>query len=208
MAPRSTKPLYKQTNGIGGRAMVSNILSVFDQATDADIIAGQLWYKEAFDVAQQCALLSNRQVEACAVAIAHLSPQVKWEDNVAFALALATPGAPSYQAPRVPGTAGLTHQNWRKAYQALYLSDDPLGEMTPGIKTHAFAHNILGHTEYVTVDSWAMRIAGVDYRYINRVGVYAGVSNAYTKAAQAVGVEPSEMQAITWVAAHNPKDKS
>jgi len=205
---RKRPPLYKQTNGIGGRAMVSNILSVFDQATDADIIAGQLWYKEALDIAHQCALLSNRQLEASAVAIAHLSPQVRWEDNVAFALALATPGAPADRAPRVPGTAGVTHANWRRAYHALHHSPDPLGEMTPGIKTHAFAHNILGHTDYVTVDSWAMRIAGVDYKHINRAGVYAGVSNAYRNAARTVGIEPSEMQAITWVAAHTLKGKS
>lgn len=198
------KPLYKQTNGVGSRAMLENVLDVFSRAGNEHYDAGLTWYDAAHDVAQSMSTLSGRPVEACAVALAHLSPQVAWDENVRLGLALAGPeGEFSTPTPTPDRAAQVTHTNWRKAYRALYMQDDPLGMMTPGIKTHAFAHNILGHGDYVTLDTWALRIAGVDYRYIKRVGVYVGVSNVYRKAAELCGVQPMQMQAITWVTAHD-----
>ncbi|WKW86174.1 hypothetical protein SEA_JONJAMES_202 [Gordonia Phage JonJames] len=199
------KPLHKQA-GIGSRAMVANILEMYSRATTDDIMAGMVWYKDARTVAEVVADISGQSIESAAVAIAHLSPQMSWDDNVAYALALAEPDSRYDETPnnRAAGArSGCMYASWKRAYRALYWSETPLADMTPSIKTHAFAHNILGDTHYVTIDSWAMRIAGMSNpERIKRVGVYAGLSDAYRRAAAIVGVEPSEIQAITWVAAH------
>lgn len=198
------KPLHKQTNGVGSRAMLSNILDVFSRATNDHYEAGMVWYDDAHRVAQSMSEVSGRPVESCAVALAHLSPQVAWPENVRLGLAMAAPESEYLYPTRAENRAAqVTYANWRKAFKSMYWDDTPLDNMTPNIKTHSFAHNILGHMDYVTLDTWAFRIAGVDYRYAKRVGVYAGLANVYSKAAHMMGIEPAQMQAITWVTAHD-----
>lgn len=201
---QTRKPLYKQTNGIGSRAMLANVLDVFARASNDHYEAGMVWYDAANRVAHTMSELSGRPVESCAVALAHLSPQVAWSENVRLGLAMAAPESEYLYPTRAENRAAqVTYANWRKAFKAMYWSDNPLDEMTPNIKTHSFAHNILGHMDYVTLDTWAFRIAGVDYKYVKRAGVYSGMSTVYSTAAKLCGIEPAQMQAITWVTAHD-----
>ena len=79
-------------------------------------------------------------------------------------------------------------------------SDNPLGTFG-GPKTRAFARNISGDREAVTVDVWACRVAGIDETKLSRVGVYEAVAQAYRDAASVKGVDPATMQATTWVTA-------
>jgi hypothetical protein len=59
----------------------------------------------------------------------------------------------------------------------------------------------------VTVDVWAVRVAlGTRpdaEQCLTRVGVYDALEHCYRLAAQRAGVDPTTMQATTWIVARN-----
>jgi hypothetical protein len=73
-----------------------------------------------------------------------------------------------------------------------------------GPKVSAFWLNICGNLDVVTVDTWAVRAAGItDDREaqltLNRKGGYERVAAAYQDVAREVGVLPAELQAAVWL---------
>lgn len=176
-------------------AYVDNILAVWDRATPAVREAGATWYGEAREAALTLAAQSGRSLDCAAAVIAHMSPRTTWARNVAGAAAVLLTG-------EAPGCIGA---NVARALAAVE-SDDPLSTIN-GPKTRAFAANILGDTDAVTVDVWALRIATgthtADEKILSRKGGYATVAAAYREAAALVGVSPATMQAATWIVARN-----
>jgi hypothetical protein len=85
--------------------------------------------------------------------------------------------------------------------QSAIDSDAPLSTVK-GNKTKAFAANLLGDTEAVTVDVWAIRTAlghtvrGDEVKY---AGVYDAIADAYRAAALVLGVSAPSVQAVCWV---------
>lgn len=186
--------------GAGGtRATVDRIMKVWSARTDADVERGVRWYGED-STAHLTALvkLGAPSREHAASVISHLSPRTTWSRNLAGAYAMVGDG---FDAAR---EVGCIEANARRAESALH-SDDPLGTLN-GPKTKRFAWNLLGIRTAVTVDVWAARIAFGDSiedpeLILSRVGVYEAVEHAYRLAARRAGVDPTTMQATTWIVA-------
>ncbi len=183
--------------GTSTRATVDRIVGIWELATPSDVEAGATWYADAHDVVDAIvAARPDLSREHAAAVIAHLSPRTPWGRNVAGAMALVTTGS-------APGCLGA---NVRRASNALE-SSNPLGTLK-GPKIRRFALNILGDREAVTVDVWAARVA-LGERFddpellLSRVGVFDAVEHAYRLAARRVGVDPTTMQATTWIVARN-----
>lgn len=171
------------------RAMVANILDTFDGSSVEDTIAGLAWYPAARAIAEDIADATGVTVVQAVGIIAHLSPRTRWVDNVHRAWLIATTGT----------CPGLT-RNRDKAVQAS-VTDDPYLTFGEGAhKTKAFFANICGDTGRVCVDTWAARVAGVEGQDLSSRAVYLAIQDAYVAAAYARGINPREMQAITWCA--------
>ena len=177
--------------GVSHQTIVRRILATFDRATAADVEAGATWYGEAQTLAADLAEHVG-DVERAACLIAALSPRTTWSRNVAGAVAMAHGETP----------AGCIGTNVDRAQNVLDAAD-PFDGLGNGPKVAAFARNIAGDVESVTVDVWACRVADLDETLLGRVGAYDAVAHAYRLAARRRGVAPATMQATTWVVARN-----
>lgn len=187
----------REVFGVPVETIVSRILRTFDRASVSDVEAGASWYSEAQDLAASLGAASGHGREAAAAVISHLSPRTPWSRNVAGAVSLLVYGKRG---------DGILSANYDRARAALDHYGDP-EETFGGPKTRRFYRNILGDTEAVTVDVWAARVAGVDETALSRAGAYDLVEHAYRLAARRRGVEPSTMQATTWVVVRNGRAK-
>lgn len=176
--------------------LTRRILATFERATPSDIESGTSWYDEAQSLARDYVLETGYSLEHCAAVISHLSPQTSWTRNILGARALLRSES------KAPGIIGA---NFSRAIESLSYSD-PV-ESFNGPKTRRFYLNIIGDTEAVTVDVWAARVAGVDTALLSRKGVYDAIESAYQRAARRAGVEPTTMQATTWIVARNGRAK-
>lgn len=196
MARKRTHNETLRTLGTSTRATVDRIVRTFDRATASDIEAGASWYADAGLLAAELAPFTHAgTVEHAAAVIAALSPRTTWTRNVAGATALLVDGK------RLPGIIG---RNFRTACEA---TRDGVAALN-GPKTRRFAANIAGDRDAVTVDVWAARVAfgsriAEPESALSRVGVYDAVEHAYRLAAARRGVDPTTMQATTWIVARN-----
>jgi hypothetical protein len=165
-----------------------NIRAVYGQALPHDVMAGLSWYDEAQGVAAEIAQITGKSLDHAAVMIAHLSPRTRWSENIRYAYELASTG----------NTFGTFRSAVERAQRALD-SDDPWSTFGKAPKTRSFAANIRGDMSAVTIDVWAMRIAGVSEQQLTRAGIYEAVAHAYRLEAKRAGVHPAQLQAITWI---------
>lgn len=176
-------------------AVVNNILAYWDRATDTNKEDGAQWYLLAGQAIDDMAAAYKLDRETVAAVVAHLSPRTPWARNLAGAASLLA-GAP------IPGLLGRNLAGARAALD----SDNPMATLK-GRKTSAFARNLSGDSEAVTIDVWALRVALGDRDdadlVLNRVGVYDALAHCYRLAAARRGVTPSTMQATTWIVARN-----
>lgn len=188
--------------GAGGTtATVNRILRTWHRQTSADFEAGVRWYGEDAEhfLATLVRLGAPTREHAAAVTSQH-SPRTPWARNKDAAVAHIVGGA---LAARELGAMG---ENTARAEIAL-RSDDPVATIR-GPKTSAFARNLLGDREAVTVDVWAARVAFGETSEdpesdLGKVGVYDAVAHCYRLAARRIGVDPTTMQATTWIVARN-----
>lgn len=180
--------------------LVRRILATFDEATVTDLEAGARWYPKAGAICASLASPSWSIAEVAAV-VSHLSPRTSWDRNIAGATAMVTREDDGDDEARRLGMIG---ENVERAIRCVDF-EDPFDSFGPKAhKTRSFYLNILGDVEAVTIDVWAMRVAGIDDdRLLKRVGAYQALEHAYRLAARRRGVDPSTMQATTWVVARN-----
>jgi hypothetical protein len=167
--------------------MTRRVLGVYDAATDSQRFDGTHWYPNALAFVLATSRLYSVPHENVAVALAHMSPRVHWVRNKRMTTELLRDG----------DTVGLRGAIER-AKHAL-TEPFPLNTLK-GPKTSAFARNVLGDTQPVTVDVHAASIALGEYPKNLKGKRYETIARAYVNAAKLRGIEPSEMQAITWVA--------
>lgn len=185
--------VIRKNYGVTLATLVRRILKAFDAATPSDLEAGASWYPEAGQLAADLALQSGRSKECCAAVISHLSPRVKWVRNVLGAHVLLVEG---------DVLPGLMSREVGRAMDAITFDKRRLqvDEEAFGPKTLRFYRNILGSHEDVTIDVWALRVAGVDEdKDLGSAGRYEALQHAYRLAARRRSVEPSTMQATCWV---------
>jgi hypothetical protein len=183
------------TIGESTRSVADRIVTTWKRATSADLDNGAGWYAEGEKLVDELADEFELTRESVAAVIAHLSPRTTWSRNTQGARALLATGA-------APGCLGANVDRARDALE----SADPLATLN-GPKTSRFALNLLGDRDAVTVDVWAVRVALGDRddldQVLARVGMYAAIEHAYRTAARRMGVDPTTMQATTWVVARN-----
>jgi hypothetical protein len=183
-----------QRVGTSTRATVDRIVKVYQRATPQDRIDGAAWYGNGESLIRDLSTQTGLSAEHVAAVVSHLSPRTDWGRNVYGATMLVTTGT----APK------CLKANVARARRAL-ASDAPLDTFGPTApKTHRFARNLLGDRESVTVDVWAARVAfgsavADPEAALSRVGVYGAVEHAYRLAARRLGVDPTTVQATTWV---------
>ncbi len=181
--------------GTSTRQVADRIVATWQQATAADREAGSRWYQEGETFIATLAGMTGHSQETVAAVVAHLSPRTTWQRNMQGADSLLMLG-------EAPGCIGTNVERARQAVD----SRDPLGTLN-GPKTQRFAANLLGDREAVTVDVWALRVALGERDdaklLIKRAGIYDAIEYAYQVAAERVGVDPSTMQATTWIVARN-----
>lgn len=180
--------------GVTYETIIRRILATFDRATASDLESGARWYDEAGSLAASLSVHVDGSLERAASVIAALSPRTSWDRNVAGATAILVSG------PTAARRLGCIGANVDRATDAKRNGYNGLGN---GPKVAAFARNIAGDRETVTVDVWACRVADLDESLLGRKGAYEMVADAYRAAARRRGVDPATMQATTWVVARN-----
>lgn len=172
--------------GVSHRTMRARILRALENATPADVEAGDAWYRRARETSYDIAVESGLELRAAAGVIAAWSPRNQWIRNVSAARSTA----------RGDHAGGLEAS--RAKAEAIARGADPL-EVLSGRKTAAFYRNIIGDESAVTVDVWAARVAGVSEAALARRGAYDAVQRAYRAAARARGMTPARAQATAWI---------
>lgn len=177
--------------------MVRNITRAYRRTTAAHLAAGLGWYAEAYRVAAQ---IWPERPDLAAGVIAALSPRCQWSTNQVWAAAVVHAARTGQACPAVHTTAMRAHA-WRIAN-----GEAPL-DVLNGPKVRAFWANIMGDTDAVTCDVWAVYVAlgRKDETMVRTPARYAAVAAAYRRAAVILGVTPRECQAATWVGARGTK---
>ena len=177
--------------GLNVEQVVKRISRTFNKATAEQISDGLFWYTEATDLVHYLAGSSSRYTEdQVAAAMAHLSPRLRWKQNVeAITELVLNDTIPNYV---MSGPA-------ERARKALVASNPEATFGKKAKKTLNFSRNCSGCPQSVTVDVWAANVVGVAESELKLVGVYDAIAHCYRLAAKRAGVTPAQMQAITWI---------
>lgn len=174
------------------RPRTSNILSVFSQATVAELDEGLNWYREAHGLASR---LDAAKPSRAAGVIAALSPITPWERNIHLAIRAFEDGEAS-------GTLG---RNVEKANRILN-GEDPL-DVLSGHKVRAF-YSCIAHPETsktVCIDRHAFDVAhgkvtnDPTRNVLRSAKHYDTVARAYVRAADELGYSAPAVQSVTWI---------
>lgn len=183
---------------------VRNILKVYRMATQDDVAHGVEWYarakREAVSISQKLGL----PVSTVVGVMAALSPNNRWERNKidAYNTCSAYVRGMDIDTFKVSTYNKMKEKAWSILSDGLADDDDILSRLN-GQKIRSFYSNIMGLDE-VTVDGHALNIArgfrvGLTDDATNiGVKLYRELQTAYVRAAKRAGVQPHEMQAITW----------
>lgn len=188
----SNDSIARDVFGVSYETIIRRVVRTFDRANVSDIERGARWYDESGALAAKMALAHRGDgvdLERAASILAALSPRTTWNRNVIGAAAFLVGG------PAAARRVGCMSANVERARHA---KRDGFAALN-GPKTNAFARNIAGDREAVTVDVWACRVADLDESLLSRKGAYDVVADAYRAAARRRGVDPATMQATTWI---------
>lgn len=158
--------------------------AIVDQATIADIAAGATWYTEAQTIARELSITSGYSLESTASVIAAFSPRCPWVRNVFLAT--------EFLNGNKVATLGSSIRN---AEKSLTMGFDALN----GAKTNAFARNIAGDLNAVTIDTWMLKAAGMDSNKGVNKSNYEMLSGIVRELAGQYGIAPAQLQAIIWI---------
>lgn len=175
--------------------MVENILATYHRATLEQRASGRRWYPLAGRIVEAIAADTRSDAVRVAYALSALSPRNPWRWNVADAYSFAEARQQGRTMPR----ATTFKRNQEAAWLA--LSSDTAPWCTAAPKVSAFVAAIMGNPLSVVVDVWAVRVALTEDRKTITLSDYVDIAEAYKDAARAIGEQPRDMQAITWLVA-------
>lgn len=173
--------------GLNSRTLAARLQRHAAAATDETWALGRTWYAAGQRLAMELGAISQTSQLHGACVIAATSPRTPWERNVVMAREIAAGGTPS----------GLG-SNVSKAQRCL-ASADPMARMGEGPKTRAFAANLNGDEDQVTLDVWMVRAFGITESMLDRVGVYDALSAIVRRLAARYDVTPAQLQAVVWI---------
>ena len=172
-----------------------NIRSILAQATADDRESGADWYPTARRIVDGIAERTGQAPDRIAAAMAALSPRNPWAWNVQDAAAYAQATSEGGSMP----SATTFGANRRRAWAFLHGESD---WASAALKVRSFVANIMGDTDAVTVDVWAIRVATMgEQSDAPGIRQYREVADAYRTVAAEVGLTPRDLQAITWTTA-------
>ena len=149
--------------------------------SEAEKMSAQTWYMSARCHAHAIAFTMDIPLENAASVISAFSPRVQWTRNMSLAWAYAT------------GQAVACLGNSIRAADRATLSGF---SALKGQKTNAFARNIAGDSDAVTIDAWMLRPFGL--KNANK-GNYTTLANAIRVVAAEVNMTSADLQALIWV---------
>lgn len=181
---------------------ITNLLSVFDAATDAEMASGTVWYSDRAsqvvdDIVSAAGTVGTKITRRQAAGIlAALSPSTSWGNNCAGAIEFVLTGHCTVQDAR----------NNDKA--ARILAGDSPDDVLGGRKVRSFFRNIAEPTVVgpVTIDRHALSILFAQplnerqQKVLEKLGAYTFAASIYRTVARRLGIAPHELQAITWQA--------
>lgn len=173
---------------------VDNILKCYAESTETERADGLSWYPKAQRYAADLAGRYGLATRAVSGIIAALSPMTSWDQNIKDAEAFLRLGKRA--------TVTTYGPNKNKAAR-IRKGAEPSANLGRD-KTLSFFKCIEGDDADVCIDRHASAIAygrplTDKERDTIRGRTYQRLQNAYRKAAQALNLKPSEVQAITWV---------
>jgi hypothetical protein len=163
---------------------IRNYSDILDSATLEQGLVAMGWYDEAHAIARSLSDLCGLSIEKCASIIAAFSPRERWASNVKYAHMFINGGTPPT----------LTN-NINMAYAAMSLGFNALN----GRKTNAFARNIAGDKDAVTIDVWMIRAAGMDANKGVNDTEYRILAEVVKELAANRGMYPATAQALIWI---------
>lgn len=174
---------------------IENLRRIFNDATEDDLEAGIGWYATAHSLAQDIAYRCDMTVDQVAGVIAALSPQNRWPSNLIDAAAYCE--AANTGNPKPSARTFLLNQE--RAWVIANGTAD-WREVLKGPKVRAFAANISGNLEPVTVDLWATRAATGDPKAGSPKNEKQrqAIQSAYAVLADETGLLPAQFQAVIW----------
>lgn len=185
--------------------MVMRVLQAYENASSEDKFHGMVWYDDALLACEDLTADIPYGVEQIAGVMATVSPGMVWDENETAPkriIDLHWNGIPTGEW---TGFSTYPH-NLEKAERIL---DEDLSAIK-GDKVTNFYRAIMGDTQAVTVDRWMVRIVMDDPRYGTAGGgtkdkatmssskTYYAIAEAITESARLIGINPRELQAITW----------
>jgi hypothetical protein len=202
------KRVYKQLKNVNFQA--HNILEIYKQSTNNDIISGKQWYKQANEISKLMAVKYNLTEIQTAGIIASLSPGTNWSQNIIDANNLCSLLQIGKDIKSV--TVTTYHRNKLKSHY-LWLHPELsekgvfliiLGTSKQVNKTSSFFLNILhpNNDDICTIDRYAYRInlgltETIDLQLTeNR---YKVMNSAYKQAGKQLNISAIELQAIVWL---------
>lgn len=182
--------------------MVQNILAVFEQATDEELVHGRTWYATAKESCQLIADCNGLPLDVAVGVVAALSPTNKWEKNLIDTMALCIAFVDGGYHEDVKCSTYNTMKE--KAWGILEGVEDIAAHLN-GPKITDFFHCIMGDESACVIDGHAWCIANDDRRAMQEVpsiGKKAReqMQEAYAIAGKRAGMAAYQMQAVTWVA--------
>jgi hypothetical protein len=186
------------------KEMVKNILYIFSTASPDDMAEGMNWYANAHEECRRIADKYNIDFTTIVALVSVISPGLMWGGNITMpekVIDLWERGVP------VEDWEGFAC--WpTNLHKAVRILDGDLTAMN-GLKVEAFFANIIGETEPVTIDRWAIRVA-LDDPHLNggKIApsgkqVYNAISDAYREVGRIVYQEAMDVQAVTWCVLRN-----
>lgn len=188
--------------------VVNNLLRYYNIAQQEDIEAGKNWYTEANEFCKELSERYGLEVWKVAGIVSALSPQTSWEINKVFAEQFIQGRGRGFMGNR---DRTIKAKNIYKSSTADQVNDMLATRPFGALKTKAFFRNIIlpNFCDTVTIDRHA--VAAAIQRPDNTRALsdreaditprqYSFLASCYVKAAKKVGLVPSTMQAIIWLA--------
>jgi len=189
---------------------VKNILKIYNQSTDNEIVSGKVWYKQANELSRLMAVKYNLTHIQTAGIIAALSPGTNWNQNIIDSnnlCSLLTAGKDIHSI-----VCTTYNQNKLKAHQ-IWLNFDLskndtfvilLGASKKVNKTSSFFLNIINPelSDNVTIDRHSFRV-NLGLIELPQIALtecrYKLMEQAYKKASNQLDISAIELQAVTWL---------
>lgn len=184
---------------------IENLRDVYLSASKEDIQDGLCWYEVAELTIEGILAVNNmRRLDTVTVAaiVAVLSPQMRWEQNMALANGVVQHHQDGGQYENFTHNSGAFQDNVKKAFDILNGTLEPTD--IQGLKVRAFHAALLGDKSAVVVDTWIRR-AWLGEKEWGKLlpSEYKTITASICYLASEYNTTPREMQAIIWVTLRN-----